>query len=110
MTRRKKIQAYVHSDDNSECRRSLWSEGPGVEWDDPTFEAVASADDPESPEIDLSVLTEKQRFVIECSFGLGRGELSTREIAALMGISHVAVYKLKEKALTKLRRGLTNPL
>jgi DNA-directed RNA polymerase sigma subunit (sigma70/sigma32) len=73
-----------------------------VDREDPTFDAVAGQEQ-EDTEIDLSGLTEKQRFVIECSFGIGRPELSERDIATLMGISGPAVHKLKEKALTKLR-------
>lgn len=94
MTRRKKIET-------NEAMHTSWSEGPDVEWEDPTFDSVAEVEATE-PEIDLSVLTEKQRFVIECSFGLGRGTLTEREIAGIMGISQPAVHRLKEKGLKKL--------
>jgi DNA-directed RNA polymerase specialized sigma subunit len=93
-------------------KRSHWGEDDGSpqggwvsaqeEWDDPTFDAVVEKNE-EPPVISLEVLTEKQRFVIECLFGIGRPEISEREVAGYMGISQKNVHMLKERALKKLR-------
>jgi DNA-directed RNA polymerase specialized sigma24 family protein len=59
----------------------------------------------------LERLTAKQRFVIECRYGL-RGEVQTlREVADLMGVSHPAVLKIEKSALAALRRrSINHPL
>lgn len=65
------------------------------------------------PEILLAMaaLTERQRFVLECRYGLRPGmdgkRLSIREIASLMGIHIKGVYEFEQAALASLRRGLS---
>jgi DNA-directed RNA polymerase specialized sigma subunit len=60
----------------------------------------------------LSALTERQRFVVECRYGLRAGSegkaLGTREIARLMGIDHAAVVRHEQAGLAKLRGLLDN--
>lgn len=56
----------------------------------------------------LEVLTERQRFVIECRFGLRPGldgeALTHREIAALMGVNVNAVEGLERRGISALQR------
>lgn len=57
----------------------------------------------------LLALTPKQRFVVECSWGLrdeNQHQYSLREIGDLMGISHQAVHKLYSRAMDNLRQGV----
>lgn len=77
---------------------------------DATVNPLPGATDQEHDELEhrLDHLTPKQRFVIECSWGLaGRanwdGPLSFRQIGYLMGISHVAVKNLYDKGMKHLR-------
>ena len=87
----------------------------GQHWD---ATAHPEADDAyfAEPEADIDVadlllamehLTERQRFVVECRFGLRAGAegqaLGTREIARLMGIDHAAVVRHEQAGLAKLR-------
>ncbi len=77
--------------------------------------ADEEADAPGLPEILLAMhsLTERQRFVIECRFGLRRGmggEVVThREIAELLGIHHSTVQGIEAAGLARLRWVLRNP-
>lgn len=61
----------------------------------------------------LEALTERQRFVIECRYGLRPGldgeALTHREIAALMGVSHVTVIEHEQAALARLRSRIGHP-
>lgn len=56
----------------------------------------------------LDSLTERQRFVVECRYGMRPGmsgeRLSTREIASLMGVHHSTVQEHETAALAALRR------
>ena len=54
----------------------------------------------------LSILTEKQRFVIECRYGLRGEALTVCQISTLMGVSHQSVVRLEQRALGAMRRGL----
>lgn len=71
------------------------------------------ADEVGLPEILLAIMTlsERQRFVIECRYGLRAGckgqRISVREIGTLMGISFQAVSQLETRALEVLRSTLT---
>ena len=56
----------------------------------------------------LSVLTEKQRFAIECRFGFRGPSLTERQIALLMGVNQQAVNGLISRGLEAIRRGLSN--
>lgn len=54
----------------------------------------------------LEALTPKQRFVVECSWGLrdeNQHQYSLREIGDLMGISFQAVHGLYSRAMNDLR-------
>ena len=70
-------------------------------------------DDPEpdyTAELILAIaeLTDKQRFVIECRYGLRGDPLTVREIAALMGVRYQAVWNIERRAIKRLSKGLTN--
>lgn len=52
----------------------------------------------------LSILTEKQRFVIECRYGMRGDPLSVCEIASLMGVRHQNVVKLEQRAMRRMRK------
>lgn len=58
----------------------------------------------------LPSLKTRQRFVIECRYGLRAGSAgeraSARELGSLMGISHQRVLKIEAQALKALRRTL----
>jgi DNA-directed RNA polymerase specialized sigma24 family protein len=89
--------------------------GPAAPLD--AFAEEDSTDDVGLPEIMLAmltVLTERQRFVIECRYGLRPGmdgeRLSQREIAALMNVRYQAIQSLEERGLAALRRGLSKPV
>jgi RNA polymerase sigma factor (sigma-70 family) len=60
----------------------------------------------------LAVLTDKQRFVLECLYGINEDghEYTQDEISGLMGISQVSVQRLQGRALRKLRKGLSIPV
>ena len=89
-----------------------WADGePQEVWPSAEDEYLASLE----PEIDytgelilaMSSLTEKQRFVIERRFGTyGGPELTVCQIATLMGVSHVSVVRLEQRAMRRLRQGL----
>jgi predicted DNA-binding protein YlxM (UPF0122 family) len=52
----------------------------------------------------LGDLSDKQRFVVECYFGMRDSDpMSTRQIAELMGISHVSVARLLNRAMSRLQ-------
>lgn len=85
----------------------------GYVYQDPAISAedefLSSLDEPAvdfAPEIFLAMksLTPKQRFVIECRFGIGSrsSRLPLDEIADLMGISQPAVTRLIQRALRRL--------
>ena len=99
MTSRRKVSWF----DENGTPRGGWQEIPEDSRDDGLF--------PEHDQVllyrALEALTSKQRFVIECNWGLGgRGQSSLREIAEFMGISHVAALNVYERAMERLR-GLT---
>jgi Sigma-70, region 4 len=59
----------------------------------------------------LEALTPKQRWILQLFYGVYPGVLdgrcySTREIAGLMGVSHVAVQRAKDRAVEQLRKRL----
>lgn len=76
---------------------------------DAHFVEPAASDGVGLPEILLALetLTERQRFVIECRYGLRPGmdgqRLSVRDIASLMGISHPTVVQHEREGLERLR-------
>lgn len=51
----------------------------------------------------LNVLNERERNVIEASYGINRPELTLEEIGAKFGLTRERVRQIKEKAIRKLR-------
>ena len=58
----------------------------------------------------LSVLSEKERNVIECYFGIGRQEMSLEAIGEKLGLTKERTRQIKEKALRRLRHKSKNKL
>jgi DNA-directed RNA polymerase sigma subunit (sigma70/sigma32) len=56
----------------------------------------------------LESLTPKQRFVIECSWGLRGEEMSLREISEQMDISFAATLRIYDRAMSRLRKGVVS--
>ena len=56
----------------------------------------------------LSVLNERERNVIECSYGINCTELTLEEIGDKFGLSRERVRQIKEKAIRKLRNCTKN--
>lgn len=89
-------------------REKIWYEGQVI-WitlPDDEVEEEAEPDDlwPDLL-LALTCLTPKQKFVIECRYGLrdGREVLELADIADLMGISKQAVEQLEARAIEKMR-------
>ena len=51
----------------------------------------------------LNVLNERERNVIEASYGINRPELTLEEIGSKFGLTRERVRQIKEKAIRKLR-------
>ena len=58
----------------------------------------------------LGVLNERERTVIEASYGLGTPELTLEEIGEKYGLSRERVRQIKEKAIRKLRTCTKNKI
>ena len=58
----------------------------------------------------LGILSEKERFVIEAFFGIGRTEMSLEEIGNQCGLSRERTRQIKEKAIRRLRQSSKNKL
>ena len=56
----------------------------------------------------LGMLSERERNVIECSYGINRPELTLEEIGEKFGLSRERVRQIKEKAIRKLRNSTKN--
>ena len=56
----------------------------------------------------LTVLSERERRVIECSYGINGPELTLEEIGDKYGLSRERVRQIKEKAIRKLRNCTKN--
>jgi DNA-directed RNA polymerase specialized sigma24 family protein len=101
-----------------EVRRRYWDEGydgwihsePERSAEDEYFYLNETDDAPDyTAEAILAMnrLTAKQRWVIECRYGFrteGR-PMQVEEIADLMGVSHVSVVKLIQRAEERLAEG-----
>lgn len=79
--------------------------GPVVFWDE-----IIELDPPEDPPprtVDLSCLTEKQRWVIERRYGLNGFESCTQwELAVVSGIERANIAQIEARALKKLRKAI----
>ena len=58
----------------------------------------------------LGVLNERERMVIEASYGIGTPELTLEEIGEKYGLSRERVRQIKEKAIRKLRTCTKNKI
>jgi len=58
----------------------------------------------------LNVLSERERNVIECSYGINSPELTLEEIGEKFGLSRERVRQIKEKAIRKLRSCTKNKI
>ena len=82
---------------------------PARSTEDEYFSTLEDANsDDLTPELFLAIqrLTPKQRFAIQCRYGMrseGR-QMNVEEIAEVMSISHPAVVKLIKKGLRNLER------
>ncbi len=56
----------------------------------------------------LSLLNDRERMVIEASYGIGTQELTLEEIGEKYGLSRERVRQIKEKAIRKLRTSTKN--
>ena len=51
----------------------------------------------------LDVLTARERLVVEAWFGIGRAELSPREIGELLGLTRQRIWQIYAEAIDKMR-------
>ena len=58
----------------------------------------------------LAVLNERERNVIEASYGINRPELTLEEIGSKFGLTRERVRQIKEKAIRKLRNCSKNKI
>ena len=58
----------------------------------------------------LSVLNERERNIIEASYGINQAELTLEEIGEKYGLSRERVRQIKEKAIRKLRTSTKNKI
>ena len=90
-------------------REKIWYEGQVIWITIPDVEVDDEESEPDDlwPDLMLALtcLTEKQRFVIECRYGLrdSRQPLEMMEIADLMGVSKQAVEQLEARAIERMR-------
>lgn len=85
----------------------------GDEWSDPTFDAACQSMELDEStdkhsladlELALAVLTDRQRFVVERSWGVnGNKQMSFRELARLIGVHHSTVRDHYSAAMVRLR-------
>ncbi len=58
----------------------------------------------------LKGLTERERNIVECFFGINRNEMTLEEIGTRFGLTRERVRQIKEKAIRKLRMNTKNKL
>lgn len=83
-----------------------------VRWVEIWDESPEPSEEPDDlwPEMMLALecLTPKQRFVIECRYGLRGDALEQQEVGNLMGISQQAVQKIEDRSIEKMQRVVRN--
>ena len=58
----------------------------------------------------LQKLSERERSVIECFFGINRPEMTLEEIGEKFGLTRERVRQIKEKAIRRLRDCTNNKM
>jgi len=59
----------------------------------------------------ISILDERERYIMECRFGLtGQEEMTQKEVAELLGISQSYISRLEKKIISELRESLNHPI
>ena len=58
----------------------------------------------------LSMLTDRERNIIECFFGIGQPEMTLEEIGERFGLTRERVRQIKEKAIRRLRHNTKNKM
>ena len=59
----------------------------------------------------IATLDERERYIMECRFGLtGQIEMTQKEVAEMLGISQSYISRLEKKIITDLRDRLNHPI
>lgn len=59
----------------------------------------------------ITSLDERERYIMECRFGLtGEEEMTQKEVAELLGISQSYISRLEKKIISELRESLNHPI
>jgi len=59
----------------------------------------------------ITGLDERERYIMECRFGLtGQEEMTQKEVAELLGISQSYISRLEKKIISELRESLNHPI
>ena len=59
----------------------------------------------------ITSLDERERYIMECRFGLtGQEEMTQKEVAELLGISQSYISRLEKKIISELRENLNHPI
>ena len=58
----------------------------------------------------LSMLNEREKDIVEMSFGINHQEMTLEEIGERFGLTRERVRQIREKAIRKLRAGSRNSL
>ncbi|MEK4406802.1 MULTISPECIES: RNA polymerase sporulation sigma factor SigE [Sporosarcina] len=59
----------------------------------------------------ITSLDERERYIMECRFGLtGQEEMTQKEVAELLGISQSYISRLEKKIISELRESLNHPI
>lgn len=59
----------------------------------------------------ITSLDERERYIMECRFGLtGQEEMTQKEVAELLGISQSYISRLGKKIISELRESLNHPI
>lgn len=59
----------------------------------------------------INLLGERERYIMECRFGLnGKVEMTQKEVADHLGISQSYISRLEKKIIQDLRENLNQPI